>query len=91
MEEIITIDEEKQKEVSRKMQEFKLSDYYQLLAAKLSIDYKRLVNDLIVKDNSEVRGAIHYLLGLYDWFESKSELEELINIEKRKIEEDRDW
>lgn len=91
MEEIIKTDEESQKELSRKVQEFKLTDFYQLLAGKLAVDYKRLVNDLIVKDNPEVRGAIHYLLGLYDWFESRSELEELINIEKRKIEEDRDW
>lgn len=83
--------ENPQIEFSRKVQAFKLSEYYNLLFDKLSADYKRLINDLIVKENPEVRGAVHYLLTIYEWFNSSADLEELINIEKRKIEEDKDW
>jgi len=79
------------KELSRKIQAFKLSEYYPLLMKKLAIDYKSGINNLIVKDSPEMRGAVHYMLRLYDWFQSNSELEELINIENRKIEDDRDW
>lgn len=78
-------------EFSRKIQEFKLSDYYRLLADKLAIDYKRLVNDLIVKEGADIRGQLQYVISLFDWLESKSELEEMVNLEKRKIEEDKDW
>ena len=85
------MNEEEQIKLSRKIQEFKLTDYYQLLANKLAVDYKRLVNDLIASPSQEVKGAIDYLTGLYDWFDSKAELEELINIEKRQLEEDKDW
>lgn len=79
------------KELSRKIQAFKLSEYYPLLMKKLALDYKAGINSLIVKDSPEMRGAIHYMLRLYDWFQSNSELEELINIENRKIDDDRDW
>lgn len=80
-----------EKELSKKINEFKATEHYIILSKKLANDYKRLVNDLLVKENPEVRGAINYLSGLFDWFESKSEVEELINIQKRIIEEDKDW
>lgn len=78
-------------ENSRIIQQFKGSEAYRLLISQLGYDFKRLTNDLIEKELPEVRGALKYIKELFYWFDSKAELEEVINLEKQKLEEDKDW
>lgn len=64
-------------ELTHKIQEFKLTEYYNILFEKINSDWKSYSNELRANNDEVVRGKIHYIEEMFNWLEAvaREELE----------------